>query len=142
MEVDAHMAPNVFKRLFGDDSNKEGQTVVIQEIIEGGTPLAGEVRTDPNMPAMPATPSAANQSLVPGGSQPPAPAEGQRAVSTGPLDIAKGMVQGLVGAAQLVGVKAIEIGQTQQGRDLTNSLASLMSVWITGGNQLTDEQRQ
>lgn len=123
------MAPNMFKRLFGgSDSDKEGQTVVIQEIIEGGNPVAASVRTDPNMPTV-AAPSTANQALVPG-------------VSTGPLDVAKGVMQGLASVAQVVGGKAIELGQTQQGRDLTNSLASMVTLWITGGNQLTDEQRQ
>jgi hypothetical protein len=137
------MAGNFFKRILngGDD-----RTVVIQEIIEGAGPLPGAVRTDPSMaavggadatnPTTQATPS--NQALVPG-APPPATTRG---ISTGPLDLARGMAQGLLGAAQVVGGKAVELSQTPQGRDVTNSLAGLLTQWFNRGLQLNDEQRQ
>lgn len=154
MEGITRMTSNFLKRLLG---GKDEQTVVIQEIIEGGAPLAGEVRTDPTMVALPPLPvlnglnglNGVNQTHGSGaqppalfGTQPPATSDGQRGGGSGPLDLMRGAARGIWEAAQSAGGKAAEFGQTQEGRELATSLAGLMTIWLSRSTQLTEEQRQ
>lgn len=143
------MTTNFLKRLLG---GHDEQTVVIQEIVEGSAPLAGEVRTDPTMTAMPSnsvlngnTGQTAQHGAQPPalfGAQPPATSDGQRAGGSGPLDLMRDAARGIWGVAQSAGGKATEFGQTQEGRELATSLAGLMTLWLSRGTQMTDEQRQ
>lgn len=151
------MASNFLKRLLG---GKDEQTVVIQEIIEGGAPLAGEVRTDPTMAAMPPNSvlnglnglnglNSADQALSPGaqppavfGAEPPATTDSQRGGGTGPLDFVRDAARGLRDLAQGAGDKAAEFSRTQQGRELANSVVGLMSLWLSRSTQMTDDQRK